>query len=151
MAILLLESKRDELLLPYLNIIRGKGIQKSLGQFKDDMLRKLSGQASLPNLSLGSNFYLAGAVRYYFAGNLTTDGKVAYAEQGDVNARDNWNVDVCVKLNALISILRNSYIDTIGEKFEQPEDFGTLPLDKLFKKYGKKIEKEVGQSAQNDE
>lgn len=151
MAILLLESKRDELLLPYLNIIRGKGIQKSLGQFKDDMLRKLSGQASLPNLSLGSNFYLAGAVRYYFAGNLTTDGKVAYAEQGDVNARDNWNVDVCVKLNALINILRNSYIDTIGEKFEQPEDFGTLPLDKLFKKYGKKIEKEVGQTAQNDD
>ena len=32
----------------------------------------------------------------------------------------------------------------MGTKFEQPEDFGTLSLDKLLKKYSKKIDKELG-------
>ena len=147
MAFILLESKRDDLLLPYLNILKEKGIEKPLGVFKKEMLTKLSGQASLPNVSLGSNFYLVGAVRYYLNGDLTTDGKAAYMESGDPMSRDNWDVETCKKLNAVINILRNAHIDSVGTEFEQPEDFGTLPIAKLFRKYGKKIEKEIG----NDE
>lgn len=154
MAFILLESKRDDLLLPYLNILKEKGIEKPLGVFKKEMLTKLSGQASLPNVSLGSNFYLVGAVRYYLNGDLTTDGKAAYMESGDPMSQDNWDVETCRKLNAVINILRNSHIDSVGTKFEQPEDFGTLPINKLFRKYGKKIEKEIDnggdEAAQND-
>jgi len=149
MAFILLESKRDDLLLPYLNILQKKGYEKPLGLFKKDMLTKLSGQASLPNVSLGSNFYLVGAVRYYFNGDLTTDGRAAYLETGDPLSQDNWNVEVCRKLNAVINILRNAHIDTVGTAFEQPEDFGTLPIARLFRKYGKKIEAEI--SNESDE
>ena len=149
MAFILLESKRDDLLIPYLNILKEKGIEKPLGLFKKDMLTKLSGQASLPNVSLGSNFYLVGAVRYYLNGDLTTDKKAAYLESGDPMSQDNWDVETCRKLNAVINILRNSHIDSVGTEFEQPEDFGTLPIARLFRKYGKKIEQEIGEEESN--
>ena len=38
-------------------------------------------------------------------------------------------------------ILRNSYIDTVGTRFEQPEDFGNMDINRLLRKYDKKIEK----------
>ena len=139
---ILSESKRDDLLLPYIEMLRAKGINCTLGQFKSYMLKKLTNEARMRNLSLGSNFYLAGAVRYYFNGDLTLNKDLDVYNNGQTR-NDVWNEDVCQKLNALINILRNAYIDTIGETFEQPEDFGTLTLPKLLRKYGKKIQKEL--------
>lgn len=140
--ILIQESKRDELIVPYLKAMEARGIEKPFGVFKSEMLEKLSLQGGMHNLSKSSNYYLAGAVRYYFEGKLTVDGKASYFESGDVKAPDNWNIPVCQQLDAIIELLRNAYIDTVGETFEQPEDFGTLPLEKLLKKYGKKAEKD---------
>ena len=139
---ILSESKRDDLLLPYVEMLKAKGINCSLGQFKSYMLKKLTNEARIRNLSLGSNFYLAGAIRYYFNGDLTLNKDLDVYNNGQTT-NDVWNEDVCQKLNALINILRNAYIDTIGETFEQPEDFGTLTLPKLLRKYGKKIQKEL--------
>ena len=139
---ILSESKRDDLLLPYLEMLKAKGVNCTLGQFKSYMLKKLTNEARMRNLSLGSNFYLAGAVRYYFNGDLTLNKDLDVYNNGQTK-NDIWNEDVCQKLNALINILRNAYIDTIGEKFEQPEDFGTLTLPKLLRKYGKKITAEI--------
>ena len=123
-------------------MLKAKGINCTLGQFKSYMLKKLTNEARMRNLSLGSNFYLAGAVRYYFNGDLTLNKDLDVYNNGQTR-NDIWNEDVCQKLNALINILRNAYIDTIGETFEQPEDFGTLTLPKLLRKYGKKIQKEL--------
>ena len=139
---ILSESKRDDLLLPYVEILKSKGINCSLGQLKSYMLKKLTNEARMRNLSLGSNFYLAGAIRYYFNGDLTLNKDLDVYNDGQTT-NDVWNEDACQKLNALINILRNAYIDTIGETFEQPEDFGTLTLPKLLRKYGKKIQKEL--------
>ena len=151
MALLMLtESKRDDLLIPYFNLVKDKMPELTLGKFKGVMLDKLVAQGCMNNLSLGSNFYLAGATRYYFEGALTTDGQ-AHMLSGDPRVPDNWNEDVCKKVNALIGILRNSYIDSIGTQFEQPEDFGNLPLNKLLRKYGKKIATELGLSSGDDE
>lgn len=141
--VLIMESKRDDLLLPYLNILKEKGIEKSLGQFKTEMLEKLAAQGCINNLSQSSNYYLAGATKYYFQG-LLTNGTPSYLESGDVKKPDVWNEDVCVKLNALVQILRNAYIDTVGTQFEQPEDFGELSLPKLLRKYNKKINAALG-------
>ena len=141
--ILLLESKRDDLLLPYLNILKQNGVEKTLGQFKGEMLDKLAAQGGMHNLSQSSNYYLAGAVRYYFEGMLTT-AKPTYLKTGDSRTPDAWNNEVCKRLNALVNVLRDAYIDTIGTKFEQPEDFGELSLPKLLRKYNKQINKELG-------
>lgn len=132
------ESKRDELLLPYLNILNEKGFGLSLGKFKGIMLDKLAAQGGMHNLSKASNFYLAGAVRYYFNGDLTLNKDLSILS-GDPSKTDSWNEDVCRRLDTLIDILRNAYIDSVGTEFEQPEDFGTLPIDKLLRKYNKKI------------
>jgi hypothetical protein len=139
------ESKRDDLLLPYLEILKSKGINCTLGQFKSYMLRKLTSEAGMRNLSLSSNYYLAGAIRYYFNGDLTFNNDLAVFSENNESV-DEWNQYVCQRLNALINILRNAYIDTIGETFEQPEDFGKLKIEKLLKKYDKKISKELTSS-----
>ena len=137
------ESKRDELLLPYLNILKENGVEMSLGKFKGVMLDKLGAQGGLHNLSKASNFYLAGATRYYFNGDLTTNRDLSVLK-GDPSATDNWNIEICQRLDALIDILRNAYIDSVGQTWEQPEDFGNLPIQKLLKKYGKKINMALG-------
>ena len=141
--ILITESKRDDLLLPYYEKVRSIYPNLSLGKFKEMMLRKLAAQGCINNLSLSSNYYLAGATRYYFQGMLTTDGQT-HILSGNPDEPDNWNVEVCKRLNALINVLRNAYIDSVGTQFEQPEDFGELPLPKLLRKYGKKIDTELG-------
>ena len=41
-------------------------------------------------------------------------------------------------------MFRNHHIDSLGTSWEQPEDFGNLPLDKLLKKYKSKIDKALG-------
>lgn len=135
------ESSRDNLLAPYLEVLNSKGKNISLSQLKQYLLAKFVNEASINNLSLESNYYLAGIARYYFNGDLTTNKKlnVFYPK-----FKDKFIPEVCIRLNALIMVLRNAYIDSIGTKFEQPEDFGTLPLKNLLIKYNKAINKELG-------
>ena len=147
--VILKESKRDDLLIPYYGLVRDKIMSPrnpekpiSLGEFKGIMLDRLANQGLMRNLSLGSNFYLAGATKYYFQGMLTTDKKAALLS-GDISAPDNWDREICKRLNIVIKILRNAYIDTVGTQFEQPEDFGELSLPRLLRKYNKKIEAEL--------
>ena len=142
------ESKRDDLLLPYLNALNEKGFGLSMGKFKSIMLDKLAAQGGMHNLSKASNFYLAGAVRYYFNGDLTRNKKLSVLT-GDPAATDNWNTEVCKRLDVLIDTLRNSYIDSIGTTYEQPEDFGTLPVAKLLTKYKRRIDKVLGIESKN--
>lgn len=144
--ILITESKRDDLLIPYYNLVKDKCEGLTLGEFKKWMLKKLAAQGGINNVSLSSNYYLAGATRYYFQGALTTNGQATMLS-GDPDKPDQWNADVCRRLNALIEILRNAYIDTVGTTFEQPEDFGTMPLNKLLRKYAKKIDAVLGSDA----
>lgn len=158
MALLLLnESKRDNLLLPYYEIVKSKTPELSFGEFKSNLLEHLTQNGGLRNLSLASNYYLAGAARYYFNGDLTDNKDLALlypytsnarlemavnnGEQIVSNHKDIWKKEICVALNKIILLLRNSYIDTMGETWEQPEDFGTLSLPKLLKKYNSKINK----------
>lgn len=67
------ESKRDNMLLSYYNAIVESGIQVSFGQFKSKLLQTLSSSGGIHSLSERSNYYLAGAARYYFNGDLTTN------------------------------------------------------------------------------
>ena len=134
------ESTRDNFLIPYVNMLKEKGIETNLGELKRYLLRKFVEEGDMRNLSLGSNFYLAGVARYYFNGDLTENQELGIF----TNQPDQFKEEICKRLNALILILRNSYIDSVGTKFEQPEDFGTLSLEKLLKKYSKKIDKELG-------
>ena len=85
--------------------------------------------------------------RYYFNGDLTENKDLALffpytpnarleaavnnGEQVQPNHTDIWKEDVCAKLNKIILLLRNAYIDTLGETWEQPEDFGKL-RDEVF-------------------
>jgi len=138
------ESKRDELLLPYLNIYKQKtGRDVTLGKFKEMMLYKLGVQGGLQNLSKSSNYYLVGATKYYFNGDLTNNNDLSIFHE-NFNDDDDWNREIGVRLNACINILRNAYIDSIGTQFEQPEDFGVLTLPKLLRKYNAKINAALG-------
>lgn len=138
---LLFESSRDNLLMPYLNLMREKGIECSLSQLKQFLLAKFVNEGNIMSLSLESNYYLAGVARYYFEGKLTVNKNVnaMYPKIKDV-----FNQDICQRLSVLIVILRNAYIDSVGTQFEQPEDFGTLSLEKLLRKYNKAINAELG-------
>lgn len=137
------ESRRDDLLLPYVEILKSKGINCTTGILKKWLLRHLTERGGLRNLSLSSNFYLAGAAKYYFNGDLTNNKNLAIFDETN-STTDIWKEDICERLNALILILRNGVIDSVGETFEQPEDFGELPIAKLLRKYGTKINKELG-------
>lgn len=137
------ESGRDDLLLPFLEILKSRGIDCKLGVLKRYLLKHFVEDGDFRNLSLGSNFYLAGVARYYFNGDLTQNKNLAVFDETN-QTKDIWNEDICKRLNALILILRNSVVDSLGETFEQPEDFGDLPIAKLLRKYGAKINKELG-------
>ena len=130
MKLLLNESRRDDYLLPYVNLLREKGINTNVSQLKQFLLRKFTNEAYIRNLSLDSNFYLVGVARYYFNGDLT---KNKILNVFDENQTDVFHEDICTALNACILVLRNAYIDSIGTQFEQPEDFGELSLPKLLK------------------
>ena len=134
------EGKRDNQLLRFLEIYNQKTNQNiSLGEFKSMMLKKLSFEGGIHNISLQSNYYLVGAVRYYFEGLLTNNKDLSIFT--DPTQPDQWNTDVTRKLNAVILILRNGYIDNLGSEWIEPEDFGTMPLNQLFTKYSKEIKK----------
>ena len=66
------------------------------------------------------------------------------AWEGDSAVLDDWNDEICKRLDACVKVLRNAYIDSVGTTFEQPEDFGTLPIGKLLRKYNKAINKVLG-------
>ena len=138
---ILLESKRDDFLNSYVELLKSKGIQTTLSQLKSFLLSKFSAEFGMYALSKNSNYYLSGISRYYFEGLLTSNKRlnIFYPNVTDKPIRE-----ICTRLNALVDILRNAYIDSVGTQFEQPEDFGTLPLDKLLKKYNKKINIELG-------
>lgn len=144
------EGKRDNQLLPYLELFNEKtGKNMSLGEFKTMMLRKLSTEGGMHNISLQSNYYLVGAVKYYFQGLLTTTPELGVY----TDSLDDWNQKVCPKLNALILALRNGYIDSVGTTWMEPEDFGEMNLKDLFTKYSKEIRKvlNAGKKAGNSE
>ena len=103
------ESRRDDMLLPYVNLLRGKGVNTNVSQLKQFLLAKFVNEGLIRNLSLSSNFYLAGVARYYFNGDLTTN-KVLNVY--DESQKDVFNEEICERLNACILVLRNAYIDT---------------------------------------
>lgn len=138
---ILSEGKRDNQLLPYLEAMNAKtGKNMSLGEFKTMMLRKLSTEGSINNLSLQSNYYLVGAVKYYFQGYLTLNKDLSVYSNKE-NAQDTWNREVCQKLNILVLMFRNGYIDSVGASWMEPEDFGEMSLPDLFKKYNAELKK----------
>lgn len=141
MIMVLIEGARDNALSVFLPLFQKRGIEMNVSALKQLLLNKFVSEAGMHALSESGNYYLLGLARYYFNGDLT--------ESPRVNAlyprfRDRFNSDICTRLDALIGILRNAYIDSVGTKFEQPEDFGTLTLDKLLKKYNKKINEALG-------
>ena len=140
-SLLLNEGARDNMLAVYLPLFQKRGIDMDVSKLKQLLLYKFTSEGGLRKLSERSNYYLAGAARYYFNGDLTTNKKLNALYP---NVKDRFNEEVCTRLNALIGILRDAYIDSVGTQFEQPEDFGTLSIKQLFRKYGKKINMALG-------
>lgn len=136
---ILKEGSRDNQLLPYLQLIQKKDPQATMSQLKNFLMKKFVTEANIHSLSLGSNFYLSGVAKYYFNGDLTSNKRlnIFYPK-----ITDKFIPEVCQRLDEIILYLRNSYIDTTGTKWEQPEDFGELTIAKLFKKYGGIIDKQ---------
>lgn len=139
--LLLLEGSRDRQLEAYLPYFEKAGINVSISQLKQMLLAKFVNEAGMHNLSLRSNYYLTGVAKYYFNGDLTENKELGILNQG---VKDVFKEDVCQRLDALIVVLRNAYIDSVGTQFEQPEDFGELSLNRLLRKYNKKINQEIG-------
>jgi len=139
--ILLAEGARDKALEQFIPLFQKRGMNVNLSWVKQTLMSKFVNEANIHNLSLGGNYYLVGVSRYYFNGDLTTNKRLGILYN---NVRDNFKTDICERLDALINILRNAYIDSVGTKFEQPEDFGSLSIQQLLRKYGAKINKELG-------
>lgn len=138
---LLLEGARDRALEQFIPYFQKRGMEINISWIKQALMSKFVNEANIHNLSLGGNYYLVGVARYYFNGDLTTNKRLGILYN---NVRDNFRTDICQRLDALINILRNAYIDSVGTKWEQPEDFGTLSIQQLLRKYNAKINKELG-------
>ena len=70
------------MLLPYVMQLREKGINTNVSQLKQYLLKKFVNEGLMRNLSLGSNFYLAGVARYYFNGDLEKPYSTVYNFKG---------------------------------------------------------------------
>jgi len=138
---ILKEGSRDNLLKPYVELLNSRGIQCDISQAKRYFLTKFVNEANIRSLSLDSNFYLAGVTRYYLEGKLTVNSELNVFNP---DIPDEFDRDLCQRVSALIVILRNAYIDSVGEAFEQPENFGTMKFEALMRKYRKKIDIELG-------
>ena len=145
---LLSEGSRDKALEQYLPLLQKRGINASLSQLKQALLKKFVSEGGFQNLSLDSNYYLVGVARYYFNGDLTTNKRLNILYP---NVKDKFDSEICKRLNELILILRNAYIDSVGTQFEQPEDFGTLSINQLLRKYNKKINASLGIDTKKEE
>ena len=139
--ILLNEGARDRALEMFLPYFQKRGMDITISQLKQALLAKFVNEAGMHNLSLESNFYLVGVARYYFNGDLTTNKQLNILYP---RVKDRFNQEVCQRLDALVEILRNAYVDSVGTKWEQPEDFGKLSIQQLLKKYNAKINKALG-------
>jgi hypothetical protein len=139
--ILLNEGARDRALEMFLPYFQKRGMNITISQLKQALLAKFVNEAGMHNLSLESNFYLVGVARYYFNGDLTTNKQLNILYP---RVKDRFNPQVCQRLDALVEILRNAYVDSVGTKWEQPEDFGKLTIQQLLKKYNSKINKALG-------
>jgi len=144
---LILEGARDKALEMFMPYLQKRGINVSISQLKQFLLNKFVTEAGMHSLSLDSNFYLLGVSRYYFEGNLTSNKRINVLYP---NVKDRFIPEVCTRLDALVEILRNAYVDSVGTKWEQPEDFGNLSLEKLLKKYNAKINKALGLDVNNE-
>ena len=142
------EGARDRALERFMPLFAKRGINVSISQLKQALLAKFVNEAGMHNLSLDSNFYLLGVAKYYFNGDLTENRQLNLLYP---RVKDRFNQEVCQRLDALIEILRNAYIDSVGTKWEQPEDFGELTINKLLRKYGAKINKALGIATNNKE
>lgn len=138
---LLIEGVRDKALERFMPLLQKRGINVSISQLKNALLTKFVNEANIHSLSLHSNFYLLGVAIYYFNGNLTTNKMINILYP---RVKDKFIPEICNRLDKLIEMLRNSYIDSVGTQWELTEDFGNLPLDKLLKKYNSKINKALG-------
>ena len=139
--ILLNEGARDRALEMFLPYFQKRGMNITISQLKQALLAKFVNEAGMHNLSLESNFYLVGVARYYFNGDLTTNKQLNILYP---RVKDRFNPQVCQRLDALVEILRNAYVDSVGTKWEQPEDFGKLSIQQLLKKYNAKINNALG-------
>lgn len=141
------ESKRDDFLNQYVKMLNNNGINVNSGQVKSKLMNKFVVEGNIHNLSLRSNYYLAGVAKYYFQGALTKNKDLSLLKkecwEGE-DIQDTWDVPVCKKIDILINVLRNAYIDTVGNEMLEPEDFGEMPINELFKKYAKQISREGG-------
>ena len=138
---LLREGARDRALEQFMPLLQKRGINMSISQLKEFLLNKFVTEGNIHNLSLESNYYLLGVARYYFNGDLTTNKRLNILYR---NVTDRFIPEICQRLDALILILRNAYIDSVGTTWEQPEDFGTLSMQQLLRKYNSKINKALG-------
>lgn len=136
---IILEGKRDNELGRYLPYFDERGISMNISKLKQILLSKFVNEGGMHNLSLGSNFYLLGVARYYFQGNLT-NGTRSIDDLGIFsNSADDFNSDICGKLNYIILCARNGYIedyyDKEGKDVDAYEDFGGVSLGELFDMY----------------
>lgn len=139
---ILCEGKRDELLSRFLPLFNERGISITISHLKQMLLKKLVNEGRLHNLSLGSNFYLLGVSRFYFEGILTNCSNID--ELGIFsNSADNFDINICQKLNKVILLARNHYIEHYiesnnGER-DMDENFNNLSLEELFNYYSNEI------------
>lgn len=146
---LLVEGTRDKMFQKYADILATKGVQITASQLKDTMRKKLTTEAGMNSMSLPSSYFLSGVTKLYFNGELTTNKRVALLYP-NMKITDKFDYLKCKKLNKIIIDLRNIFIDSEGQQWDVPEDFGDLSLDDIFKKY-KKLIKGMDAEAEDEE
>ena len=93
---LLMEGSRDNLLLPYLEILQKRGQQVTLSGLKNYLMKKFVTEGNIHALSLNSNFYLSGVARYYFNGDLTFNKRLNIFYP---NVQDRFIPEICQRLD----------------------------------------------------
>ena len=139
---LLVEGTRDKVFQKYVDLLAQRGVETTSSQLKDYMRKKLTTEAGITALSLPSSYFLSGVTKLYFNGDLTTNKRLSVLYP-KLNIKDKFDFIKCKKLNKIIISLRDLFIDSEGQKWEIPEDFGELSLDKIIKKYNKFLKGET--------
>lgn len=139
---LLVEGTRDKVFQKYVDLLAQRGVETTASQLKDYMRKKLTTEAGITALSLPSSYFLSGVTKLYFNGDLTTNKRLSVLYP-KLNIKDKFDFIKCKKLNKIIISLRDLFIDSEGQKWEIPEDFGELSLDQIIKKYNKFLKGET--------